>query len=62
MLAIDIESGLTEAWERIATFVPKLLGFLAILSSATSSPSWLPRSWTGSSSGSASTDGSSEEH
>jgi hypothetical protein len=31
MLAIDIESGLTEAWERIATFVPKLLGFLAIL-------------------------------
>jgi hypothetical protein len=31
MLAIDFESGLTEAWERIATFVPKLLGFLAIL-------------------------------
>ena len=31
MLAIDIESGLTEAWERIATFIPKLLGFLAIL-------------------------------
>lgn len=31
MLAIDIESGLTEAWERIATFVPKLLGFLVIL-------------------------------
>jgi hypothetical protein len=31
MLAIDIQSGLTEAWERIATFVPKLLGFLAIL-------------------------------
>ena len=31
MLAIDIQQGLTEAWERIATFVPKLLGFLAIL-------------------------------
>ena len=31
MLAIDIESGLTEAWECIATFVPKRLGFLAIL-------------------------------
>ena len=31
MLAIDIQSGLTEAWERIATFVPKLLGFLAII-------------------------------
>jgi Conserved TM helix len=31
MLAIDIESGLTEAWERVATFVPKLLGFLLIL-------------------------------
>jgi Conserved TM helix len=31
MLAIDIESGLTEAWERIAMFIPKLLGFLAIL-------------------------------
>lgn len=31
MLAIDIEAGLTEAWERIATFVPKLLGFFAIL-------------------------------
>jgi hypothetical protein len=31
MLAIDIEAGLSEAWERIATFVPKLLGFLAIL-------------------------------
>src|SRR5215213_3186180 len=30
MLAIDI-AGLSEAWERIATFVPKLLGFLAIL-------------------------------
>jgi mechanosensitive ion channel-like protein len=31
MLAIDVEQGLTEAWERIATFVPKFLGFLAIL-------------------------------
>jgi len=31
MLAIDIQSGLSEAWERIATFVPKFLGFLAIL-------------------------------
>jgi hypothetical protein len=31
MLAIDIESGLSEAWERIITFVPKFLGFLAIL-------------------------------
>lgn len=31
MLGIDIESGLSEAWERIAVFVPKLLGFLVIL-------------------------------
>jgi Conserved TM helix len=31
MLAIDFEAGLTEAWERIATFVPKLLGFVLIL-------------------------------
>jgi hypothetical protein len=31
MLAIDIQQGLSEAWERIATFVPKFLGFLAIL-------------------------------
>lgn len=31
MLAIDIQQGLTEAWERVAVFVPKLLGFLAIL-------------------------------
>lgn len=31
MLAIDFQQGLTEAWERIATFVPKFLGFLAIL-------------------------------
>jgi hypothetical protein len=31
MLAIDFESGLDEAWERIATFIPKFLGFLLIL-------------------------------
>jgi len=31
MLAIDIQGGLSEAWQRIAIFVPKLLGFLAIL-------------------------------
>jgi Conserved TM helix len=31
MLAIDIEQGLTDAWTRIATFVPKLLGFILIL-------------------------------
>ena len=31
MLAIDVQQGLTEAWERIAVFVPKLLGFLVIL-------------------------------
>jgi hypothetical protein len=31
MLAIDIQGGLSEAWARIITFVPKLLGFLAIL-------------------------------
>jgi hypothetical protein len=31
MLAIDIQGGLSEAWQRIAVFVPKLLGFLAIL-------------------------------
>jgi hypothetical protein len=31
MLAIDIQHGLTVAWERVATFVPKFLGFLAIL-------------------------------
>ena len=30
-LAIDFERGLSEAWERIATFVPKLVGFLLIL-------------------------------
>lgn len=31
MLAIDIQGGLSEAWQRIAVFVPKLVGFLAIL-------------------------------
>jgi hypothetical protein len=31
VLAIDIQGGLSEAWQRIAVFVPKLLGFLAIL-------------------------------
>ena len=31
MLAIDVQQGLTEAWERVATFVPKLIGFLLIL-------------------------------
>ena len=31
MLAIEWEQGLNDAWTRIATFVPKLLGFFAIL-------------------------------
>ena len=31
MLAIEWEQGLNDAWARIATFVPKLLGFLVIL-------------------------------
>jgi Mechanosensitive ion channel, conserved TM helix len=31
MGAIDFQQGLQEAWTRIATFVPKLLGFLVIL-------------------------------
>jgi hypothetical protein len=31
MLAIDFEQGFEEAWERIITFVPKLVGFLLIL-------------------------------
>jgi hypothetical protein len=30
-LAIDFENGLSEAWARIITFVPKLIGFLLIL-------------------------------
>jgi hypothetical protein len=31
MLAVDFEGGLNAAWERVATFVPKLLGFLVII-------------------------------
>lgn len=31
MLALDVQQGITDAWEHVATFVPKLLGFLAIV-------------------------------
>src|SRR5215210_6272843 len=31
MVAIEWEEGLNDAWTRVATFVPKLLGFFAIL-------------------------------
>jgi hypothetical protein len=31
MLAIDVQQGLTDAWDSVATFVPKLVGFLLIL-------------------------------
>jgi Conserved TM helix len=31
MVAIDIQQGLTDAWTSVATFVPKLVGFLVIL-------------------------------
>jgi hypothetical protein len=31
MFAIDFQAGASEAWNHVATFVPKLLGFLAIL-------------------------------
>jgi len=31
MLAIDFQQGLTDAWASIATFLPKLVGFLLIL-------------------------------
>jgi hypothetical protein len=31
MLGINIQEGLTDAWTRIASFVPKFLGFLVIL-------------------------------
>jgi hypothetical protein len=31
MVAIDVQQGLTDAWDRVATFVPKLVGFLLIL-------------------------------
>ena len=31
MLALDVQQGLTDAWDRVATFVPKFVGFLVIL-------------------------------
>jgi hypothetical protein len=31
MVAIDLEQGFQDAWTRIATFIPKLVGFLVIL-------------------------------
>ena len=31
MLAIDVQQGLSDAWEHVATFVPKLAGFLVIV-------------------------------
>ena len=31
MLAIDYEAGIEDAWARVATFVPKFLGFLVVL-------------------------------
>ena len=31
MVAIDFQQGVQQAWERIATFVPKLVGFLVII-------------------------------
>jgi Conserved TM helix len=31
VLAVDFQEGFTDAWTRVATFVPKFLGFLAIL-------------------------------
>jgi len=31
MLAIDVQQGLNEAWYRVATFVPKLVGFVVIV-------------------------------
>jgi hypothetical protein len=31
MLAIDFQAGASEAWQHVATFIPKFLGFLAIL-------------------------------
>jgi hypothetical protein len=31
MLAIDVQQGLTDAWDSVATFIPKLVGFLLIL-------------------------------
>jgi hypothetical protein len=31
MLAIDVQQGLNDAWQHVATFVPKLVGFLVII-------------------------------
>ena len=31
MIAVDIQQGLTDAWNSIATFVPKFIGFLVIV-------------------------------
>jgi hypothetical protein len=31
MIAIDVQQGLTDAWTRIAAFIPKFVGFLIIL-------------------------------
>jgi Conserved TM helix len=31
VLAIDVQQGLTDAWDSVATFVPKFVGFLVIL-------------------------------
>src|SRR5256885_831464 len=31
MLGIDFQAGASEAWQHVATFIPKFLGFLAIL-------------------------------
>jgi hypothetical protein len=31
MLAIDFQQGLTDAWDSVATFIPKLVGFLLIV-------------------------------
>jgi hypothetical protein len=28
VIAIDVQQGLTDAWDSVATFVPKLVGFL----------------------------------
>jgi hypothetical protein len=31
MVALDVQQGLTDAWDDVATFVPKFVGFLVIL-------------------------------
>jgi mechanosensitive ion channel-like protein len=31
MIALNLQQGITDAWDRVATFVPKLLGFLVIV-------------------------------